>query len=233
MDGSGSPSDDSEATVPLRGVANALIAVCAVFAVIGVLLAAFGEPVGKASPPRPGTAGKVPGATASSKPPQRPPRTPSTSTARPTTTPPTATPSASTGSPTTPPPASQPPVTDPRPAARGHVVVFNETVHRGLAARFAAQLQSEGWSVDGIGTWRGNVPATTVYYPPGLEPRARALMAEHDEVGRIRPAFPGISRTAITVILAKDFPVGSLTVGDVPDDAFPQVVPGSGSSAAQ
>jgi hypothetical protein len=93
------------------------------------------------------------------------------------------------------------------------VIVFNETVHRGLAARFAAQLRAEGWTIDGVDTWRGNVPATTVYYPRGMEPLARRLMADHHEVGRIRPAFAGASRTALTVILAKDFPVGSLAAG--------------------
>lgn len=86
------------------------------------------------------------------------------------------------------------------------VVVLNQTPIRGAAATFREVLRAGGWQVPAIGDFRGNVPATTVYYPPGLEAAARALMAQFAPVGRIRPAFAGISTTRLTVILGKDFP---------------------------
>ncbi len=89
------------------------------------------------------------------------------------------------------------------------VVILNQTVTEGLAATFRAQLRAGGWKVPGIGDFRGNVPATTVYYPPGLKAAATALMSQFAEVGRIRPAFAGISTTQLTVILGKDFPTSA------------------------
>ena len=89
------------------------------------------------------------------------------------------------------------------------VVVLNQTIVSGLAARFQKELEAGGWAVSDIDDFRGNVPATTVYFPPGLRPAAKALMAQFPQVGRIRPAFPGISTTQLTVILGKDFPTSA------------------------
>jgi hypothetical protein len=108
----------------------------------------------------------------------------------------------------TPVPAATPAPT-PRPtpvAAKAPVVVLNQTGVTGLAARVQKQLEAGGWTVTGIDDFRGNVPATTVYYPPGLKAAAKALMAQFPDIGRIRPAFAGISTTQLTVILSKDFP---------------------------
>ena len=68
------------------------------------------------------------------------------------------------------------------------MVVFNQTSVTGLAARFAARLEVAGWDVVGVDNWIGTVPATTVYYQPGDEAAARALMADFPDVGRIHPA---------------------------------------------
>lgn len=86
------------------------------------------------------------------------------------------------------------------------VVVLNQTTTVGLAAVFRSALRAGGWKVPAIGDFRGNVPATTVYYPPGKKAAAKELMAQFAQVGRIRPAFAGISTTQLTVILGKDFP---------------------------
>ena len=91
-------------------------------------------------------------------------------------------------------------------AARAAVIGLNQTGVAGLAARVKERLEAGGWTVTGIDDFRGNVPATTVYYPRGLQAAARALMAQFPEIGRIRPAFSGISTTQLTVILSKDFP---------------------------
>jgi hypothetical protein len=100
----------------------------------------------------------------------------------------------------TPSPAATPAV------ARASVIVLNQTGVSGLAAKVKQQLEAGGWTVAGIDDFRGNVPATTVYYPPGLHAAAKALMAQFPAIGRIKPAFSGISTTQLTVILSKDFP---------------------------
>ncbi len=86
------------------------------------------------------------------------------------------------------------------------VVVLNETKRDGLAGRFRKLLEEGGWTVKRTGDFRGNVPLTTVYYPPGFEAQAEALEAQFSQVNRIRPAFSGIGKKRLTVILAKDYP---------------------------
>ena len=86
------------------------------------------------------------------------------------------------------------------------VVVLNETKRTGLAAQFREVLEAGGWTVKRTGDFRGNVPLTTVYYPPGFEAQAEALEAQFSQVNRIRPAFSGIGKKRLTVILAKDYP---------------------------
>ena len=88
-------------------------------------------------------------------------------------------------------------------------MVLNQTGISGLAAQFQEDLEAGGWTVAGIDDFVGNVPATTVYFPPNMQAVARALMAQFPQIGRIRPAFSGISTTQLTVILGKDFPTSS------------------------
>jgi hypothetical protein len=88
--------------------------------------------------------------------------------------------------------------------ADSKVVVLNATSRKGLAGRFQQALAAKGWNVVAIGNFRGNVPATTVYFPEGQRAAAEALEAQFAEVNRIRPAFSGISQTRLTVILTCD-----------------------------
>ncbi|MGQ0631175.1 MAG: LytR C-terminal domain-containing protein [Sporichthyaceae bacterium] len=91
---------------------------------------------------------------------------------------------------------------------RSPVVILNQTGRGGLAADFQSALRKSGWKVPAVGDWVGTVPATTVYYPAGMEAAAKALMVEFSQVGRIRPAFAGIPDDRLTVILAGAFPRG-------------------------
>jgi hypothetical protein len=86
------------------------------------------------------------------------------------------------------------------------VVVLNATSRSGLAGQFQRALEAKGWDVVAVGNFRGNVPATTVYYPSGQRGAAEALEAQFDEVTRVRQAFSGISQTRLTVILTSDLP---------------------------
>lgn len=91
-------------------------------------------------------------------------------------------------------------------AAKGKVVLFNQTRDPYLATGLRDALTAQGWTVTAVDDWTGTIPATTVYYPVGMELQARALMAKFPSVGRIKPAFSGIPSDKLTVIICKDLP---------------------------
>jgi hypothetical protein len=81
--------------------------------------------------------------------------------------------------------------------------VLNETRITGLAARTAAYLRSLGWTVTGVGNWRGEISTSTVYYPPGFLAAARRL-AYDLKISRLRPRVPGMLTDELTVVLVRD-----------------------------
>lgn len=99
------------------------------------------------------------------------------------------------------PPAHAPPV--PR-GSRGKVVLLDQTKVPALAKRMARRLEAAGWEVTGTDTFRGAVPATTVYHPADLAPQARALAADLPGISRVKPAFAGIPQHRLTVIVVDD-----------------------------
>jgi hypothetical protein len=108
--------------------------------------------------------------------------------------------------PSTPPaPPARPTSTAPArpPVVHAPLVVLNETRQTGLAAEVAQRLRAKGWTVTGVGNWRGSVPATTVYYPAGMLAAARALAYDLG-VDRIRPRVPGMLGNRLTVVLHDD-----------------------------
>lgn len=93
--------------------------------------------------------------------------------------------------------------------ARGsdmQVVVLNQTSRRGLASTVAEQLRSAGWPVPAVGNFRGIVPSTTVYYPPGGEAGALAVAADLRVEPRVRPSFGNLSKTRLTVVVTDSYP---------------------------
>ena len=86
------------------------------------------------------------------------------------------------------------------------VVVLNQTGRSGLAATVAKALRGEGWTVPFTGNFRGQVPATTVYYPPGAEAEARAAAAGLPTEPRVRPRFGNLSPTRLTVVVTDSYP---------------------------
>jgi hypothetical protein len=86
------------------------------------------------------------------------------------------------------------------------VYVLNQTTRDGLAAEVAEDIESAGWSVSKVSWWRGVVPSTTVYYPPGYEEAAQALSAAFPAIGRVRPRVAPMPDDALTVILCKEYP---------------------------
>lgn len=84
-----------------------------------------------------------------------------------------------------------------------YVEVYNNTTISGLAASTAAELQDAGWRVVGVDNWYGDIPASTVYYPAGLETEADEL-AEALGIDRVRGAVAPMKFDRLTVILTPD-----------------------------
>lgn len=113
----------------------------------------------------------------------------------PTTTPSTSAPT----TPTSPPPSEK---TAPAPVARNILVgVYNNTGTAGLAQSAAAKARSAGWTVSGVGNWRGLISETTVYYPSGFEDQAQTL-ARDLGVGRVRPLVSPMRGDRLSLILS-------------------------------
>ena len=65
---------------------------------------------------------------------------------------------------------------------------------------------AKGWTVPAVGNFRGVVPATTVYYPPGQEAAAQAAAESLPTTPRIRPRFGNLSTTRLTVVVTDTYP---------------------------
>jgi LytR cell envelope-related transcriptional attenuator len=86
------------------------------------------------------------------------------------------------------------------------VVVLNQSSRRGLAATVASRLRNKGWSVSGVGNFRGVVPATTVYFPVGHEAAALAAAKNLATAARVRPRFGNLSNNRLTVVVTASYP---------------------------
>lgn len=86
-----------------------------------------------------------------------------------------------------------------------YVEVFNNSGITGLAADIAARATDIGWAVVGEDNWVGNIPTTTVYYPPRLEAAGKQLALDLG-VSRTMPAVGMMKRDRLTLILTTDAP---------------------------
>jgi len=106
---------------------------------------------------------------------------------------------------TTPAPA-QLPVVAPVPAPKLALTVLNNSTRTGLAARAAARYRAAGWPVKLVGSFRGRLTETTVYYDPGQQPSAAALAKAFPGITRVLPRFPGLPGSGLTVVLTRAYP---------------------------
>lgn len=81
------------------------------------------------------------------------------------------------------------------------VSVLNNTGVSGAAGVFAQKVQQAGWTVGGVGNWRGSVEGNTVYFPPGFEDRADLLAADVG-IDRVKPLVATMRTDRLTIILA-------------------------------
>ena len=86
------------------------------------------------------------------------------------------------------------------------IVVLNQTSRSGLAATVATRLREKGWTVSSVGNFRGVVPATTVYYPVGMEAAANAAAKNLPTPPRVLPRFGNLSESRLTVVVTTNYP---------------------------
>ncbi|MBS2939435.1 LytR C-terminal domain-containing protein [Nocardioides sp. J2M5] len=86
-----------------------------------------------------------------------------------------------------------------------YVEVFNNSGISGLAASTATRATDIGWSVVGEDNWVGNIPTTTVYFPPRLQAAGKQLALDLG-ITRTMPAVGVMKRDRLTVILTTDAP---------------------------
>src|SRR5512139_2303386 len=103
-------------------------------------------------------------------------------------------------------PSSPPAVSSPAPVGHLEVVVLNQTRRKGLAHEVAQLLRARGWTVVKEGNFRGQVPATTVYYPLGGEAEARAAASALPTTPRVRERFGNLAKNRLTVVVTDDYP---------------------------
>lgn len=104
-------------------------------------------------------------------------------------------------SPTPSPTPSETPSAEPEPARDLPVVVFNNTGRSGLAAEYAGRARGAGWTVEGVGNWRGSIPSSTVYHPAGEQAAARRL-ARDLGLDRVRERVSAMRADRLTVVLS-------------------------------
>ncbi|MCW2750444.1 MAG: hypothetical protein JWR83_1554 [Aeromicrobium sp.] len=81
------------------------------------------------------------------------------------------------------------------------VSVLNNTGTTGAAGAFSIKVKDAGWTVGGVGNWRGSVQGNTVYYPVGHEAEAQQL-GEDVGISRILPRVDPMRTDRLTIILA-------------------------------
>jgi hypothetical protein len=81
------------------------------------------------------------------------------------------------------------------------VSVLNNTGTPGAAGAFSTKVKTAGWTVGGVGNWRGSVPEDTVYYPPGHEAEAKQL-GQDVGISRVLPRVDPMRTDRLTIILA-------------------------------
>ncbi len=170
---------------PMRALAGALVSVAGVLLGIGALLWATEAPGGSPTITS-DQAQTTPVAPRTSSPPSTPPATlaapaPVSSNVSPT---PTAIPAA---------------------APKLAITVLNNSRFTGLADRAARRFRSGGWPIKETGNFTGKVTDTTVYYAPGQRASAERLQRSFSGLVRVRPRFPTLPGSGLTVVLTRDY----------------------------
>lgn len=101
--------------------------------------------------------------------------------------------------PTTPTPSAT--TTSPAVVREAKVSVLNNSSIVGAAKAFSAKVTAAGWTLGGIGNWKGVIDGNTIYYPPGLQAQAELLSTDVG-ISRIRPSVAPMGMDRLTIILS-------------------------------
>lgn len=88
-------------------------------------------------------------------------------------------------------------------AVRPTLTVLNNSRIPRLAEQAAVRYRAAGWPVGVVGSFRGRIVATTVYYAPGGREQAREVAARFG-VPRVLPRFAGLPGFGLTVVVTRD-----------------------------
>lgn len=97
----------------------------------------------------------------------------------------------------TPEPTPEPPTV----VREAPVAVLNNTGIKNLAQSFSADVATAGWTVSGLGNWRGQIVSNTVYFPDGLQDQAE-LLAGDVGITRVMPSIVPMRMDRLTIILS-------------------------------
>lgn len=86
-------------------------------------------------------------------------------------------------------------------ARNARVSVLNNSNIVGAARAFSGKVSAAGWTLDGIGNWRGAIDGNTIYYPPDLKAQAE-LLSDDVDIDRIRPSVAPMRMDRLTIILS-------------------------------
>jgi hypothetical protein len=86
------------------------------------------------------------------------------------------------------------------------LTVLNNSTRNKLADRVAAHYRAAGWPVKLTGNFTGRITVTTAYYAPGELASAQLLQKTFPAIERVRPRFPGLPGTGLTVVLTRTYP---------------------------
>jgi hypothetical protein len=99
-----------------------------------------------------------------------------------------------------------PPVPLTRTDRQPPVIVLNGTGRPGLAAKLAARLRADGWSVVRVGNYRGStkVTSTTAFLIGHLQAMA-TLHRDLPTVSLVDGLLPGMADKHLTIIVGPDY----------------------------
>lgn len=111
--------------------------------------------------------------------------------------------------PTPQPPSSAPPAPPAAAAPRYPLLVLNNSSVSGLGSAAAADFETGGWTIAGVGNLAGRLKDTTVYFDPGYEPSALALAKQFPQLHRVLARIPGLPGDAkLTVVVTRYYEPG-------------------------
>lgn len=116
------------------------------------------------------------------------------------------------------PAVSPPPKPTPKPAAKPTakptasapdrseaVTVLNATTRTGLAASVARTLRDKGWSVQGVGNWRGGGVGRTTVFATGSAQAARTLRGDVGASGAVGWPRRGMPTSGLVLVVGADY----------------------------